>query len=104
MVICFFGPFFDVAFGIASSSALMRTLACGQASRHVNPAAMPLTPKHIARACHQLLPVLETFGAETTDALAKVCDPNSVITREDARALAIALLVELQARRPRGKR
>jgi hypothetical protein len=65
---------------------------------------MPASPRHLALACRRLLPVLETCDPETTDALAKLCDPAAAITRADAEALGIALLLELQRRRPARRR
>jgi hypothetical protein len=50
-----------------------------------------------------MMPVLETVDVETQDVLAKLCDDEPA-TQEDAIALATALLLELQRRRPARRR
>jgi hypothetical protein len=62
---------------------------------------MRITPKLFAVAVRQMLPVLETYDPETTTALARLCDAGAEITREDAMALGVALLVELRKRKAR---
>jgi hypothetical protein len=64
---------------------------------------MCLTPKLLARVCRQMAPVLDSVDAETQDALARLCE-NRPITQEDGVALATALLLELQRRRPARRR
>jgi hypothetical protein len=64
---------------------------------------MRITPKLFAVACRQMMPVLESYDPETTTALARGCDIDAEITREDALALGVALLVELQKRKARGR-
>jgi hypothetical protein len=44
---------------------------------------------------------LENIDIETWDALAKLCDPNSEVTRKDAEALAIVLILELREKKAR---
>jgi hypothetical protein len=64
-------------------------------------APVRITPKLFAVAVHQMLPLLETYDPETSTALARLCDAGAEITREDALALGVALLVELQKRKAR---
>ncbi|MGO9235946.1 MAG: hypothetical protein ACLP4V_18455 [Methylocella sp.] len=62
---------------------------------------MPITHRLFAVAFQQNLRALEYIDIETQDALAKLCDPNSEVTRKDAEALAIALLLELREKNAR---
>ena len=55
--------------------------------------------RYLSRVCHRMMPVLETVDVETQDVLAKIC-ADRPITQEDGVALATALLLELQRRRP----
>jgi hypothetical protein len=62
---------------------------------------MPITHRLFAVAFQQNLRVLENIDIETQDALAKLCDPNSEVTRKDAEAIAIALILELREKKAR---
>jgi predicted transcriptional regulator len=62
---------------------------------------MRLTPKLFAVAVRRMLPVLESYDPETTGALARLCDRDAEITRDDAMALGVALLVELEKQKAR---
>jgi hypothetical protein len=64
---------------------------------------MCLTPKLLARACRQMAPVLDSVDVETQEALTKLV-LDVPVTQEDAIALATALLLELQRRRPARRR
>jgi hypothetical protein len=62
---------------------------------------MPITHRLFAVAFQQNMRALENIDVETQDALAKLCDPNSEITRKDAEAIAIALILELREKKAR---
>jgi hypothetical protein len=64
---------------------------------------MPVTPKHLTLACRRMAPVLDSVDIETQDALARLC-ADRPITQADGVALATALLLELQRRRPARRR
>ena len=62
---------------------------------------MPITHRLFAVAFQQNLRALENIDIETQDALAKLCDPNSEVTRKDAEAIAIALILQLREKKAR---
>jgi hypothetical protein len=64
---------------------------------------MSITAKNFARACHQLAPVVEQTDIETQEALARLCDPATKIRREDALALGVAFLLQLQEKKGRSR-
>jgi len=57
---------------------------------------MPVTHRLFGVAFQQNIYALENIDIETQDALVKLCNPESQITRADAEALAIALILELR--------
>jgi hypothetical protein len=62
---------------------------------------MPITHRLFAVAFQQNLRALENIDIETQDALVKLCDPGSEISRADAEAIAIALILELREKKLR---
>jgi len=62
---------------------------------------MPITHRLFDVAFQQNMRALENIDIETWDALAKLCDPNSEVTRKDAEALAIVLILELREKKAR---
>jgi hypothetical protein len=62
---------------------------------------MPITHRLFAVAFQQNMRALENIDIETQDALVKLCDPESQITRADAEALALALILELREKKLR---
>jgi hypothetical protein len=62
---------------------------------------MPISHCLFAVAFQQNMRALENIDIETQDALVKLCDPESQITRADAEALAIALILELREKKAR---
>jgi len=57
-----------------------------------------VTTKNLARACHQMAPILATTDIETQEALSRLCDPLAQFEREDGIAIATALLLQLRWR------
>jgi len=64
---------------------------------------MPISHRLFAVAFQQNMRVLENIDIETQDALAKLLDPSAVVTRADAEALAIALILELREKKLRSR-
>jgi hypothetical protein len=62
---------------------------------------MLITHRLFAVAFQQNMRALENIDIETRDALAKLCDPNVEVTRKDAEAIAIALILELREKKMR---
>jgi hypothetical protein len=62
---------------------------------------MPISYRLFAVAFQQNMRALENIDVETQDALVKLCDPESEITRKDAEAIAIALILELREKKAR---
>jgi hypothetical protein len=62
---------------------------------------MPISHRLFVVAFQQNMRVLENIDIEMQDALAKLCDPNSEVTRKDGEALAIALILELREKKVR---
>ena len=64
---------------------------------------MPISHRLFAIAFQQNMRALENIDIETQDALVKLCDPESQITRADAEAIAIALILELREKSARAR-
>ncbi|HUZ92284.1 MAG TPA: hypothetical protein VMU78_10355 [Methylocella sp.] len=64
---------------------------------------MSITLKLFAKVCHQMAPVLDEVDIETSEVLAKLCDPQAEITKADGLALGVAFLLELKARKARAR-
>ena len=50
-----------------------------------------------------MAPVLDGVDIETSEVLAKLCDPLAEITKADGLALGVAFLLELKARKARAR-
>jgi hypothetical protein len=64
---------------------------------------MRVTPETLARAMHQMMPVLAGVDIETQEALSRLCNPLAEFRRDDGLAIAVAYLLELRSR-PSSKR